>query len=158
MRLRSSLITPSLWSHLFSNDNLLIISVLESTFIPFRILLVFHVTTLRSSQVTDLIFMPRSIGLIVSSSSSSSSSSSLSLIPSTRGSLGHHRWFCNQFSPFFPVLHCPLGLAELHPACQWNPGSVEPYWQNSQKRPVEANQWGRQKAAEWVYICLTDCW
>ena len=29
-----------------------------------------------------------------------------------RGSLGHHRWFCNQFSPFFPVLHCPLGLAE----------------------------------------------
>ena len=25
----------------------------------------------------------------------------------------HHRWFCNQFSPFFPVLHCPLGLAKL---------------------------------------------
>ena len=24
--------------------------------------------------------------------------------------------FCNQFSPFFPVLHCPLGLAELQ-AC-----------------------------------------
>ena len=27
------------------------------------------------------------------------------------GHLGHHRWFCNQFSPFFPVLHCLLGLA-----------------------------------------------
>ena len=33
------------------------------------------------------------------------------------GSLGHHRWFCNQFSPFSPVLHCPLGLAELQ-ACR----------------------------------------
>ena len=43
-------------------------------------------------------------------------------------------------------------------ACQWNHGSVEPYWQKSQKRPVEADQWGRQKAAEWMYICLTDCW
>ena len=32
------------------------------------------------------------------------------------GLLGYHRWFCNQFSPFFPVLHCPLGLAELQ-AC-----------------------------------------
>ena len=28
----------------------------------------------------------------------------------------HHRWFHNQFSPFFPVLHCPLGFAELQ-AC-----------------------------------------
>ena len=26
------------------------------------------------------------------------------------------RWFCNQFSPFSPVLHCPLGFAELQ-AC-----------------------------------------
>ena len=42
-----------------------------------------------------------------------SSPSSSSSIPSLRGSLGHYRWFCNQFSPFFPVLHCPLGLAEL---------------------------------------------
>ena len=47
--------------------------------------------------------------------SSPSSSSSSSSIPSPRGSLGHHRWFCNQFSPFFLVLHCPLGLAELQP-------------------------------------------
>ena len=38
------------------------------------------------------------------------------------------------------------------PACQWNPWSVEPHWQKSQKRPVEADQWGRQKAAEWMYI------
>ena len=30
--------------------------------------------------------------------------------------MGHYRWFCNQFSPFFPVLHCPLGPAELQ-AC-----------------------------------------
>ena len=33
-----------------------------------------------------------------------------------RGSLEHHRWFRNQFSPFSPVLHCPLGPAELQ-AC-----------------------------------------
>ena len=43
-------------------------------------------------------------------------SSSSSSISSPRGSLGHHRWFCNQFSSFFPVLHCPLGLVELQ-AC-----------------------------------------
>ena len=30
--------------------------------------------------------------------------------------MGHHRWFRNQFPPFFPVLHCPLGLGELQ-AC-----------------------------------------
>ena len=30
-----------------------------------------------------------------------------------RGSLGHHRWFRNQFPPFSPVLHCRLGLGEL---------------------------------------------
>ena len=28
----------------------------------------------------------------------------------------NHRWFHNQFPPFFPVLHCPLGLGELQ-AC-----------------------------------------
>ena len=33
--------------------------------------------------------------------------------PLTWGSLGHHRWSCNQFSPFFSVLLCPLGLTEL---------------------------------------------
>ena len=27
--------------------------------------------------------------------------------------MGHHRWYCNQFSPFSPVLHCPLWPAEL---------------------------------------------
>ena len=32
--------------------------------------------------------------------------------------------FCNQFSPFFPVLHCPFGLAELQ-ACPF-PGVVFP--------------------------------
>ena len=37
-------------------------------------------------------------------------------IPQSGGSLGHHRWFRNQFSPFVPVLHCPLGLCE-HQAC-----------------------------------------
>ena len=42
--------------------------------------------------------------------------SSLSSIPYPRGSLGHHRWFCNKFSPLFPVFHFPLGLAELQ-AC-----------------------------------------
>ena len=33
-----------------------------------------------------------------------------------RGSLGHHRWFHNQFSPFFSVFRFPLGLGELQ-AC-----------------------------------------
>ena len=42
------------------------------------------------------------------------SSSSSILYP--WGSLGHHRWFCNRFPPFFSVLHCPLGLGELQ-AC-----------------------------------------
>ena len=36
-----------------------------------------------------------------------------SSIPYLRGSLGYHRWFCNQFPP---VLRCPLGLDELQ-AC-----------------------------------------
>ena len=55
------------------------------------------------------------LGFIQHSAWSSSSSS----IPSLRGSLEHHRWFCNQFSPFFPVLHCPLRLAELQ-ACPFH--------------------------------------
>ena len=34
--------------------------------------------------------------------------------PLTTRVLGHHRWFCNHFFfQFFPVLHCPLGLAKL---------------------------------------------
>ena len=47
-----------------------------------------------------------------------SCSALLSSIPLPRWSLGHHRWFCNQFPPFSPVLHCPLGvgLGELQ-AC-----------------------------------------
>ena len=44
------------------------------------------------------------------------SSSSLSSSLNPRGSLEHQRWFHNQFPPFFPVLHCPLGLGELQ-AC-----------------------------------------
>ena len=36
-------------------------------------------------------------------------------IPQLWGSLGHHRWFHNQFPPFFPLLHCPLELGELQP-------------------------------------------
>ena len=37
-------------------------------------------------------------------------------ISSQRRSLGHHRWFCDQFPQFFSVLHCPQGLGELQ-AC-----------------------------------------
>ena len=44
------------------------------------------------------------------------SHSSSSPIPSPRGSLGHHRWFHNQFPPFFPSLHCPPELGKLQ-AC-----------------------------------------
>ena len=40
------------------------------------------------------------------------SSSSSSSIPLPRGSLVHHRWFHNQFPPFFPLFHCCLGLGE----------------------------------------------
>ena len=46
----------------------------------------------------------------------SSSSLSSSSITRPRWSLGHHKWFCNQFSPFSPILHYPLGLGELQ-AC-----------------------------------------
>ena len=38
------------------------------------------------------------------------------IYPLTVRVAGHHRWFRNQFPPFFPVLHCPLGLGELQ-AC-----------------------------------------
>ena len=44
------------------------------------------------------------------------SSSLSSSISEQQGSFGHHRWFHNQFAPFFPVLHCPLGLGKLQ-AC-----------------------------------------
>ena len=54
-----------------------------------------------------------------------SGSSSLSSISSPRGSLGHHRWFHNQFPPFFPVPHCPLRLDELQ-ACPF-PDVVFPH-------------------------------
>ena len=33
--------------------------------------------------------------------------------PLTARVVGAPQMICNQFSPFFPVLHCPLGLAEL---------------------------------------------
>ena len=36
--------------------------------------------------------------------------------PLTPRVVGHHRWFHNQFPPFFSLLHCPLGLGELR-AC-----------------------------------------
>ena len=43
--------------------------------------------------------------------------SPLFTFPLTARALGHHRWFHNQFPPFFfSVLHCPLGLSELQ-AC-----------------------------------------
>ena len=50
---------------------------------------------------------------------SSTLTHTLSLVltnPWPRGSLGNHRWFHNQFPPFFSLLHCPLGLGELQ-AC-----------------------------------------
>ena len=37
-------------------------------------------------------------------------------VPRLRRSYRHHRWFHNQFPPFFSVLHCLLGLGELQ-AC-----------------------------------------
>ena len=38
------------------------------------------------------------------------------ICPLTRGSLRHHRLIHYQVPPFFPVLHCPLGLSKLQ-AC-----------------------------------------
>ena len=40
-------------------------------------------------------------------------------------SLGHYRWLHNQFPPFFPVLHCPLGLGELQ-ACPFSDAVFPP--------------------------------
>ena len=48
----------------------------------------------------------------------------ISSIPQPQGSLGLHRWFCNHFPPFFPVLRCPLGLGKLQ-ACP-SPDGVFP--------------------------------
>ena len=76
-------------------------------------------TTVSSSDgpnvLTRLVFQRRQPSVVSSSSSSSSSSSILE----PRGSLGHHRWFRNQFPPFFSVLHCPLGLGEFQ-ACPFS--------------------------------------
>ena len=52
------------------------------------------------------------------------SSSASSSIPYLWGLLGHYWWFHNQFSPFFPVLHCTLGPAKLQ-ACPF-PDNVFP--------------------------------
>ena len=38
------------------------------------------------------------------------------IYPLTTSVVEAPRWFCNQFSPFFHVLHCPLGPAKLQ-AC-----------------------------------------
>ena len=43
-------------------------------------------------------------------------SSLSSSIPKKQGSLEHHRWFQNQFHPFFSVLNCPLAIGKLQ-AC-----------------------------------------
>ena len=54
--------------------------------------------------------------IIPSPSLQCSTLSSLSSSPYLWGLFGHHRWFCKQFPPFSPVLHCPLGLGKLQ-AC-----------------------------------------
>ena len=43
-------------------------------------------------------------------------SSSSPSTPQTRWSLGHHRWFCNQFSTFFPVTspHDIIAMVLIH--------------------------------------------
>ena len=55
---------------------------------------------------------------------SSSTSHYHQSIPEPLGSLGHHRWYRNQFPPFFPVLHWTLGLGERQ-ACPF-PHAVFP--------------------------------
>ena len=60
----------------------------------------------------------------------SSSSSSSNAPP--RGSLGHHRWFHNQFPPFSPVFHCSLGLGELQ-ACSVPDAFPPPFYFHKQQ-------------------------
>ena len=49
-----------------------------------------HQNTVRFMMRSDVLLVPNLI---------------ISTISKPRGSLAHHKWFCNQFPPFFPVLH-----------------------------------------------------
>ena len=96
--------------------------------------------------------------------------------------MGHHRWFCNQFSPFFPVLHCPLGLAELQACpfpdvvfpplplsalssspfhCDLQDGFGHTWWTGNMTIPLQfASLYYRQEVFVWSNCLLdlgTDC-
>ena len=93
----------------------LYISITQTNLVVTESLPLYISTTQANMVVTESLLLNISIAqthLVVTESLSLSSSS----IPQSRGSLGHHRLFRNQFFPFPPVLHCPLGPAELQ-AC-----------------------------------------
>ena len=93
-----------------------------------------------------------------------------------RGSLEHHKWFCNQFPPFSPVLHCPLGLGELQSCpfpdvfpplprsalssspfnCALQDGFGQTWWIGDMTIPLQfASLYGGQEVFVWS-DCLLD--
>ena len=106
-----------------------------------------------------------------------SSPSNLSSIPWPRGSFWHHRWIRNQFPPFFPVLHCSLGLGELQACpfpdvvfpplplsalssspfhCALQDGFVQTWWTRDMTIPLQfASLYDGQEIIMWS-DCLPD--
>ena len=87
------------------------------------------------------------------------------------------RWFRNQFSPVFPVLHCPLGLAELQAPvhflmfvfpplplsalssspfhCALQDGFGQTWWTGNMTIPLQfASFYDRQEIFMWSYCLL----
>ena len=75
----------------------------------------------------------------------------ISSIPWPRGSLGHHTWFRDQFSPFFPVPHCPLGFGEFQ-ACPF-----PQLWEDKKKTQCKWRKWRRKNQLSAVFQFCHFC-